>query len=91
MIYRNILIVVLVLVLSANTTKPPKSKLQAKVESLAEQEMSKVIEWRHHLHEHPELSNREYKTAEYIAAHLKSLVLEVQTGIAKTGVVAILK
>ena len=89
--YRNILIVVLVLVLSAYTTKPPKSKLQAKVESLAEQEMSKVIEWRHHLHEHPELSNREYKTAEYIAAHLRSLGLEVQTGIAKTGVVAILK
>ncbi len=89
--YRNILVVVLILVLSAYTTKPPKSKLQAKVESLAEEEMSKVIEWRHHLHEHPELSNREYKTAEYIAAHLKSLGLEVQTGVAKTGVVAILK
>lgn len=89
--YRNILVVVLILVLSAYTTKPTKSKLQARVERLAEQEMSKVIEWRHHLHEHPELSNREYKTAEYIAAHLKSLGLEVQTGVAKTGVVAILK
>lgn len=89
--YKNILILVLVVVLSAFTTKPPKSKLQAKVESLAEAEMSKVIEWRHHLHENPELSNREYNTAKYITAHLKSLGLEVQTGVAKTGVVAILK
>ncbi|MCB0629484.1 MAG: amidohydrolase [Lewinella sp.] len=51
----------------------------------------KVIEWRHHLHENPELSNREFKTAEYIAEHLKSLGLEVQTGIAHTGVVGVLK
>lgn len=89
--FKNIFMIVVILALSAFTTKPPKSKLQLKVESLAEAEMPKVIEWRHHLHEHPELSNREYKTAEYIAAHLKSLGLEVQTGIAKTGVVAILK
>ena len=90
--FKNILVVVLVIMLSAFTTKPPKkSKLQAKVESLAEQNMANVIEWRHHLHEHPELSNREYNTAEYIAAHLKSLGLEVQTGVAKTGVVAILR
>lgn len=52
---------------------------------------SKIIEWRRHLHQYPELSNREYKTAAYVAAHLKSLGLEVKTGIAKTGVVAILK
>lgn len=52
---------------------------------------SKIIEWRRHFHENPELSNREFKTAEKIAAHLKSLGLEVQTGIAHTGVVALLK
>ncbi|WP_207510774.1 amidohydrolase [Longitalea luteola] len=52
---------------------------------------SKVIEWRRYLHQHPELSNREYKTAEYIAAHLKKLGLEVQTGVAKTGIVAMLR
>lgn len=51
----------------------------------------KVIEWRHHIHQNPELSNREFKTAEYVAAHLKSLGIEVQTGIAHTGVVGILK
>ena len=52
---------------------------------------SKVIEWRHHIHQNPELSNREFKTAEYVAAHLKSLEIEVQTGVAHTGVVGILK
>jgi amidohydrolase len=53
--------------------------------------LPQVIEWRRYLHQHPELSNREYKTAEYVAAYLKKLGLEVQTGIAKTGIVAILK
>jgi amidohydrolase len=52
--------------------------------------LPQVIEWRRYLHQHPELSNREYHTAEYIAAYLKKLGLDVQTGIAKTGVVAIL-
>ncbi|GAA3640504.1 amidohydrolase [Flavivirga jejuensis] len=52
---------------------------------------SKVIEWRHHFHQNPELSNREFKTAKKIAKHLKSLGIEVQTGIAHTGVVGILK
>ncbi|MDO6602688.1 amidohydrolase [Arenibacter palladensis] len=51
----------------------------------------KVIDWRRDFHQNPELSNREFNTAEKIAAHLKSLGLEVQTGVAKTGVVGILK
>ncbi|WP_411768468.1 amidohydrolase [Winogradskyella sp. A3E31] len=51
----------------------------------------KVIEWRRDFHQNPELSNREFKTAEKIAAHLKGLGLDVETGIAKTGVVALLK
>lgn len=52
---------------------------------------SKVIEWRRDIHQNPELSNREFKTAEKIAAHLKSLGIEVQTGVAHTGVVGLLK
>lgn len=51
----------------------------------------KVIEWRRDIHQHPELSNREFKTAEKIAAHLKSLGIDVQTGVAHTGVVGLLK
>lgn len=51
----------------------------------------KVIAWRHHLHENPELSNREFKTAEYVAQHLRDLGIETHTGIAHTGVVGVLK
>lgn len=51
----------------------------------------KVIEWRRDFHQNPELGNREFKTAEKIAKHLKSLGIDVQTGVAKTGVVGILK
>ncbi len=52
---------------------------------------SKVITWRRDIHQNPELSNREFKTAEKIAAHLQSLGLEVETGVAHTGVVGVLK
>lgn len=52
---------------------------------------SKVIQWRHDIHKNPELSNREFKTAEKVAAHLRQLGMEVQTGIAHTGVVGLLK
>tara|TARA_R110002073_G_scaffold123234_1_gene266723 strand:- start:17787 stop:19076 length:1290 start_codon:yes stop_codon:yes gene_type:complete len=62
-----------------------------KITKLSEQIESKVIEWRRHFHENPELSNREFKTAEYISKHLKKLGITVQTGVAKTGVVGILK
>lgn len=69
--------------------KTDKQKL--KIDELASQIESTVIEWRHHLHQYPELSNREFKTAAFIAEKLESFGLEVQTGIAHTGVVAILK
>lgn len=53
--------------------------------------MPKVIEWRRHAHQYPELGNREVKTAKFIEDHLRRLGLEVRTGVAKTGLVAILK
>lgn len=53
--------------------------------------MPKLIEWRRHIHQHPELGNREVKTAKFIEDHLRRLGLEVRTGVAKTGVVGILK
>lgn len=62
----------------------------AMIEKKAAAIEKKVIEWRHHIHENPELSNREFETAKYVASHLKSLGLEVKTGIAHTGVVGIL-
>ncbi|HZI01270.1 MAG TPA: amidohydrolase, partial [Flavisolibacter sp.] len=51
----------------------------------------KTIEWRRDIHQYPELGNREFRTSKLIASHLRSLGLEVKEGVAKTGVVAILK
>ena len=65
--------------------------LAADAKSLTQQVESRVLELRRQLHQHPELSNREFKTSKLVAAELRSLGLEVQTGIAHTGVVAILK
>lgn len=62
-----------------------------KINKLSNDIESKVLEWRRYLHENPELSNREFNTAKYIAKHLRSLGIEVQEGIAKTGVVGLLK
>lgn len=68
-----------------------KKELKEKIDVLANQIESKVIDWRRHFHQNPELSNREFKTAEKIEKHLRGLGLEVKTGIAHTGVVGILK
>lgn len=61
------------------------------IDGLSEQIEATVIKLRRHFHQYPELSNREFKTADKVAKYLKKLNLEVQTGIAHTGVVAILK
>ena len=66
------------------------SLAQDKVEDLVSHVEPDVIKWRHHFHEFPELSNREFNTAKYIADYLNSLGFDVQTGVAKTGVIAIL-
>lgn len=59
--------------------------------TISSQLEKKVIEWRRDLHQNPELSNREFRTAKVIEKHLTDLGLEVQTGIAHTGVVGLLK
>ncbi len=82
---------ILVMLLFVSTTAYTQQNVTVLIEQKAGAILPKLIEWRRYLHQHPELSNREYKTAEYVAAHLKSLGLEVQTGIAKTGIVAILR
>ncbi|MBU1821832.1 MAG: amidohydrolase, partial [Bacteroidetes bacterium] len=51
----------------------------------------KVIQWRRDFHQHPELGNQEFRTAKIVAEHLRSLGIEVKTGVAHTGVVGILK
>lgn len=66
-------------------------KFDKKVDKFAAAAEKDVIELRHWFHENAELSNREFKTAEKITAALKEMGLEPQMGVAKTGVVAILK
>ncbi|HET9484409.1 MAG TPA: amidohydrolase [Xanthomonadales bacterium] len=63
----------------------------ARIESLAGALDAKVVAWRRDVHEHPELGNRETRTAKLVADHLRGLGLEVETGIAHTGVVALLE
>lgn len=66
-------------------------KFDKKVEKLAAGAEKDVIELRHWFHQNAELSNREFTTAEKIATTLKEMGLEPQIGVAKTGVVAVLK
>ena len=80
---KNIIYLLMALPLFAQGQK----KLETQYQSIEE----KVIQWRHDIHQHPELSNREFNTAQKVADHLRSLGMEVQTGVAHTGVVGILK
>ena len=64
---------------------------QSGVHSISEQLEQQVITWRRDIHQHPELSNREFRTAALVAEHLRSLDMEVQTEIAHTGVVGFLR
>ena len=66
-------------------------KFDVQIEEMANANEQQVIEWRHWFHENAELSNREFKTAERIATILREIGYEPQTGVAKTGVVAVLK
>ncbi|NIZ07027.1 amidohydrolase [Pseudoalteromonas sp. HF66] len=79
------------LLLSAISTPAFASDINTELKSANKSVSEKVIKWRRHLHQNPELSNREFETAKYVAKHLRSLGLEVQTGVAHTGVVAKLK
>ncbi|MBC7770468.1 MAG: amidohydrolase [Phycisphaerales bacterium] len=63
----------------------------APVESSIQSVLPRMITWRRDLHEHPELSYEEVRTARVVAAHLRSLRMEVRTGVAQTGVVGVLR
>ncbi len=65
--------------------------LASTINTKAESIQQKLTVWRRYLHQHPELGNREFKTSAYILEQLKDLGLEIKPGIAKTGIVAILK
>jgi amidohydrolase len=81
-----------VLTLAATATlHAQNSRLDAEVDARAAQIEGKVVAWRRDIHAHPELSNRETRTADIVAQHLRSLGIEVRTGVAHTGVVGVLR
>lgn len=84
-------IVWLLLIIVSFTTANADVTLRDQVDQAADRMESKIIEWRRHFHQFPELSNREFKTAQKVAEHLKQLGLDVKTGVAHTGVVGLLK
>jgi amidohydrolase len=65
--------------------------LREEIDRLTAEIADKVVALRRDIHEHPELGNREFRTAGLIAAHLRSLGIEVQTEVAHTGVVGVLR
>jgi len=66
-------------------------RLDAEIDRRAAQVEGKVVAWRRDIHAHPELSNREVRTAQIVAEHLRALGLEVRTGVAHNGVVGVLR
>lgn len=67
------------------------NELKSKIESLSEEIYEKVVEYRKHLHQYPELSYNERETMNYISAQLNALGIDHQTGIADTGIIALIE
>ena len=88
---KTLFVSLLSILILQNAFAQMSSKLHAKIDKQAREMEAQIIEWRRHFHQYPELSNREIKTAAIVADHLKKLGIEVQTGVAKTGVVGLLK
>ena len=82
---------ILLLSLVTFSLNAQKSNYSTLISTAADKIESKVIAWRRDIHEHPELGNREVRTAALIAKHLKSLGIEVKTEVGITGVVGLLK
>jgi amidohydrolase len=70
---------------------PAAPATDPRVEAAIERHAPRIMEVRRHIHQYPELGNREFETAALVAGHLRSLGLEVRTGIAHTGVVGVLR
>ncbi|MFN2571176.1 MAG: amidohydrolase [Gemmatimonadales bacterium] len=83
--------ILLLAALLAVPLQAPSSKLDAEVDRRVPLVQEKVVAWRRDIHTHPELSNRETRTADLVAQHLRALGLEVRTGVAHTGVVGVLR
>lgn len=91
MLKKNISILCVLFTLFSLATFASAKDMSKEINAATAKIMPQVIKWRRHIHQNPELSNREFKTAKMVADHMRGLGFEVKTGIAKTGVVGILK
>ncbi len=82
---------VCVAILAASPAARAKTVVPVGLDARIEAVFQKAVAWRRDIHEHPELGNREFRTAKLVADALTAMGLEVRTGIAHTGVVAVLK
>ena len=76
---------------SASASDPASNALNARILAATAATQPNVVRWRRDIHQHPELSEQEVRTAKIAADHLRALGFEVRTGIAKTGVLGILR
>jgi amidohydrolase len=74
-------------VASAQSVNP----LADQIDKLTHELTPQVVTWRRDFHQHPELGNREHRTSTVVADELRRLGYEVKTGVAHTGVVAVLR
>jgi amidohydrolase len=84
-------LVAVVLIMLCSTGIAAQSPLAAEIDRRAQQVADNVVRWRRDIHQNPELGNREVRTARLVADHLRSLGIEVRTGVAHTGVVGVLR
>ncbi len=87
LVYTLMIVFVVTSVLAQDKKEQLRQRMFQKVETI----LAKTNAWREDIHQNPELGNREFRTSKLIAAHLRSLGLEVQEGVAHTGVVGLLK
>lgn len=86
--YRSVLTLAIATLLTPSWVAAQYREIDAAVDRM----LPEITEIRHHLHQHPELGNREFETARLVAEYLRELGFDqVQTGVAHTGVVAVLE
>ncbi len=83
----SVMLALMLYLMAPNVSAALEAEIAARAAALEDQ----VVAWRRDIHANPELSNREFRTAKLVAEHLTALGMEVQTGVAHTGVVGLLK
>lgn len=87
----KLLVIAAALLFAAPASAQAQTGFAPSVETSIQSVLPRMIAWRRDFHEHPELSYEEVRTARVVAAHLRSLRMDVRTGVAQTGVVGVLR